>query len=109
MTTELIEITNNEPQFEELPALPEVEATTEASTNAPAENIVVINNNLIYGGAGLIILILAAISVFIIVKKFRKKSSDNIKIDETNPYKSLATSDTIQKCIRVFLENTRIK
>ncbi len=108
MTTELIEITNNEPQFEELPALPEIEATTEASS-VPAVNFTAINNNLIYGGAGLIILILAAISVFIIVKKFRKKSSDNIKVDEQNPYKSLATSDTVQKCIRVFLENTRIK
>ena len=108
MTTELIEITNNEPQFGELPALPELEATTEANA-VPAVNNATINNNLIYCGAGLIILILAAISVFIIVKKFQKKSLDNIKDDGNNLYKSLATSDTVQKCIRVFLENTRIK
>ncbi len=109
MTTELLETTNNEPQFEELPALPNIEATTEAGTTAPAGNIAAVNNNLIYGGAGLIILILAAILIFVLLKKFRKKQSDNIKIEENNQYKSLATSETIQKCIRTFLENTRIK
>ena len=113
MTTEILQSTNNQPEFEELPELPDIEAVSNVSTvqaKIPHTNFEV-NNYLIFGGIGLILLILAAILIFVLIKKHNNNYSSNTKIDddETNQYKSLGTSDTVKKCIRLFLENTRIK
>ncbi len=102
-----------------LPAIPEMNAETSVTNN---DLYTPVSKNLIYGiSAGILVLL---ILIIVIVKTLRKKNNrqtsnksynKNSIVDEIfdsnfkNSNKNFATPENIKKCIRLFLENTRIR